>query len=94
LGLTFPSLLAKITPTGAFGFYAALNILACCVIFFIVPETKKRTLEELDFVFAVPTSRHASYQVRTWLPWWFRRWFMWQRNEPLPSLYQHDNQEM
>jgi hypothetical protein len=40
LSLTFPSLLAKLGPTGAFGFYAGLNIVAFIVIFFIVPETK------------------------------------------------------
>ncbi|ROW10721.1 hypothetical protein VPNG_05100 [Cytospora leucostoma] len=40
LGLTFPSLLARIGATGAFGFYAGLNILAWVVIFFIIPETK------------------------------------------------------
>ncbi|THW36563.1 hypothetical protein D6D21_06568 [Aureobasidium pullulans] len=48
LGLTFPSLLAKITPTGAFCSYAGLNMLSFVVIFFVVPETKRRTLEELD----------------------------------------------
>ncbi|KUI67412.1 Putative polyol transporter 1 [Cytospora mali] len=40
LSLTFPSLLARIGPTGAFSFYAGLNILAWVVIFLIVPETK------------------------------------------------------
>jgi hypothetical protein len=40
LGLTFPSLLRGITPTGAFGFYAGLNMLAFVVIFFALPETK------------------------------------------------------
>lgn len=39
LTLSFPSLLAKITPTGAFAFYAGLNILALTMIFFLVPET-------------------------------------------------------
>ena len=40
LSLTFPSLLAKVGPTGAFGLYAGLNMLAFVVIFFIIPETK------------------------------------------------------
>lgn len=39
LTLTFPSLLANITPTGAFAFYAGLNVLAFVMIFFLVPET-------------------------------------------------------
>ncbi|KAK2593544.1 hypothetical protein QQS21_008767 [Conoideocrella luteorostrata] len=40
LSLTFPSLLDRVTPTGAFGCYACLNILAFLVVFLIVPETK------------------------------------------------------
>ncbi|KAF7189691.1 putative polyol transporter 2, partial [Pseudocercospora fuligena] len=90
LGLTFPSLLAKITPTGAFGFYAGLNVLAFVVIFFIIPETKQLSLEELDYVFGVPTTRHAAYMVRTWLPWWIRRWVLWKRDEKLVPLYQRE----
>lgn len=42
LSLTFPSLLAAITPTGAFCFYAGLNLLAFVMIFFLVPETRVR----------------------------------------------------
>ncbi|KAF4124106.1 Sugar (and other) transporter [Geosmithia morbida] len=90
LSLTFPSLLAKTGPTGAFGFYAGLNLLAFFVIFFIVPETMKRTLEELDFVFGVPTSRHISYQVRTWLPWWTKKYILFQRDAKLEPLYKLD----
>lgn len=40
LSLTWPSMLARIGPTGSFGFYAGLNFLAFIVIFLIVPETK------------------------------------------------------
>lgn len=85
LGLTFPALLAKVTPVGAFCFYAGLNILSFLVIFFVVPETKKRTLEELDVVFSVPTRRHAAYQVRVWLPYWVKRNVLWQRDAKLES---------
>jgi MFS family permease len=53
---------------GAFGFYAGLNIIAFCMIFLFVPETKQRTLEELDYVFAVPTRKHMSYQLTKALP--------------------------
>jgi MFS family permease len=83
LGLTFPSLLAKVTPTGAFCLYAGLNMLSFLVIFFVVPETKRRTLEELDVVFSVSTTRHAAYQTRVWLPWWFKRNVLWQREAKL-----------
>lgn len=53
---------------GAFTFYAGLNVVALCMIFLWVPETKQRTLEELDYVFAVPTRVHMHYQLTTALP--------------------------
>jgi hypothetical protein len=40
LALTFPRMLRAMTPQGAFGFYAALNMLAFFMIFFWLPETK------------------------------------------------------
>jgi hypothetical protein len=92
LGLTFPSLLAKIGPTGAFGFYAGLNVVAFLVIFLIIRETKQRTLEELDYIFGVPTSRHAAYQLRTYLPYFFKRYILWQRKAELKPLYHIEHQ--
>lgn len=50
LSLTFPTMVQTLTKTGAFGFYAFLNVVALCMIFLFVPETKARTLEELDQV--------------------------------------------
>lgn len=90
LSLTFPSLLKALGPTGAFGFYAGLNMLAFVVIFFIVPETMKRTLEELDFIFGVPTRRHICYQVGTWLPWFIKKYIFFQRKAKLEPLYKLD----
>lgn len=63
LGLTFPRILSAFTEVGAFGFYAALNVTALVMIFFWVPETKQRTLEELDYIFAVPTRKFGAYQL-------------------------------
>ncbi|GJN76174.1 sugar porter (SP) family MFS transporter [Purpureocillium lilacinum] len=90
LGLTFPSLLANLGATGAFGLYAGLNMLAFFVIFFIIPETMKRTLEELDYIFGVPTRRHISYQVGTWLPWFIKRYVFFQHGAKLEPLYKLD----
>jgi hypothetical protein len=55
LGITFPLVLQQLHTAGAFGMYAGFNLTAFCMIFFLVPETKQRTLEELDYVFALPT---------------------------------------
>jgi hypothetical protein len=38
------------------------------MIFLFVPETKQRTLEELDYVFGVPTRIHIHYQLFKALP--------------------------
>jgi hypothetical protein len=45
-----------------------MNVLALCMIFLWVPETKQRTLEELDYIFAVPTRVHMHYQLTKALP--------------------------
>jgi hypothetical protein len=79
------------TPTGAFGFYAGLNVIAFIVILFCLPETKQRTLEELDYIFGVPTRRHISYHLRTYLPWFFKRYVLWQKNAKLEPLYHLEN---
>ena len=38
LSISFPAILAAFTPTGAFGFYAGLNVAAFVMIFLFVPE--------------------------------------------------------
>ena len=48
---------------------------------------RQRTLEELDYIFGVPTRRHAAYQVRTWLPWFIKRYILFQGNLTLKPLY-------
>lgn len=86
LALTFPYMLQTFTPTGAFAFYCGLNILAFIMIFLWVPETKELTLEQLDYVFSVPTTRFMQYQLRVVLPFWVKRWVFWQRNTTLVPL--------
>lgn len=93
LGLTFPRMLLTLTPSGSFGFYAGLNIVALVAIFLFMPETSKRSLEELDYVFAVPTTVHAKYQLGRVLPWWFRRYVLRQKNVVEPELYHFDSNE-
>ncbi|KAM0546743.1 hypothetical protein ACHAPJ_010671 [Fusarium lateritium] len=93
LGLTFPRMLIALTPAGSFGFYAGLNIIALIAIFLFMPETAKRSLEELDYVFAVPTTVHAKHQLTQVLPWWIQRYVFLQKNLPEPQLYHFDSNE-
>ena len=90
LSISFPAILTAFTQVGAFGFYAGLNVCAFIMIFFFVPETKQRTLEELDYIFAVPGKRFMSYQMREAAPWWFKRWILWKRDATLEPLYDMD----
>ncbi|KAF2023355.1 hypothetical protein EK21DRAFT_105367 [Setomelanomma holmii] len=91
ISLTLPRMLKVFKPQGVFGFYAGLNVLALVMIFLWVPETKQRTLEELDYIFAVPTRRHMSYQVKENLPWWFKTYILRDKGLSKPVLYQLGN---
>ena len=64
LSVTWPSLVQAFRPQGAFGWYAAWNIVGFFFVLFLVPETKAKTLEELDSVFDVPLRRQINYGVR------------------------------
>lgn len=93
LSLTFPRMLTAMSAAGAFGFYAGLNLVALVLIFLFVPETKQKTLEELDYVFSVSDRRHAQYQLTEVLPWWTKRYVLFQKNGPCPELYHDENRE-
>ena len=69
---------------------SALNVTALVMIFLWVPETKQRTLEELDYVFAVPTRVHMHYQVFKVLPWWFKK-YIFRMHAELEPLYKFDH---
>ncbi|MCJ1411395.1 hypothetical protein MMC19_005484 [Ptychographa xylographoides] len=90
LSITFPALLKAFGIVGAFGFYAGMNVLALIMIFLWVPETKQRTLEELDYIFAVPTRTHMHYQVTKALPYWFKRYVCFNKSATLEPLYHFD----
>ncbi|KAI4228906.1 MAG: hypothetical protein L6R40_008090 [Gallowayella cf. fulva] len=85
LSLTFPRMNSVMTPTGAFGFYAGLNLAAWFMVFCFVRETKQLTLEELDQVFSVPTRKFLSHELTVWLPWFLKRYIL-RKNIPKPPL--------
>ncbi|TAQ86918.1 hypothetical protein B7494_g4748 [Chlorociboria aeruginascens] len=78
LSISFPRLAAALTPQ--------------CMIFLFLPETKQRTLEELDYIFAVPTRIHAKYQLFKVLPWWLKHHLLLQEKAgKCPELYQFED---
>jgi sugar porter (SP) family MFS transporter len=90
LSLTFPRMLVAMSATGAFGFYAGLNLVAFAFIFMLMKETKQKTLEELDQVFSVSDRKHARYQLFEVLPWWTNRYILRKNNGPCPALYKDE----
>ena len=91
LGTSFPFILRKFQTVGAFGLYAGFNVVAFFMILLWVPETMQRTLEELDWVFAVPTSKFIKYQLTVAVPWWFKRYVFFQRSATKEPLYSFES---
>lgn len=90
LSLTWPALVAAFTPQGAFGWYAAWNFFGWIYAYFLLPETKALTLEELDTVFDVGNREFAGY-YRKKLPWYFKKKVLRQNVQPMEPLFQlHD----
>lgn len=71
LSLTWPALVEAFTPQGAFGWYAAWNFFGWVYCYFLLPETKNLTLEELDTVFDVGNRQFAGHYSAK-LPWYFQ----------------------
>lgn len=63
VAITFPRLLGAFKPQGAFGWYAAWNVVGFILVLLYVPETKALSLEELDqgqFIISCPnTASHS-----------------------------------
>ena len=85
LSITWFRLKDAFKPQGAFGFYAAWCAILWVLCFLFVPETKALSLEELDLVFNVPTTKYISYQVRS-LPYYFNRYILRKKNLHHESL--------
>ncbi|CRG90981.1 Low-affinity glucose transporter [Talaromyces islandicus] len=90
LSIFLPLMLNTMQTVGVFGFYAGTNVIALVMIFLWVPETKQRTLEELDYIFAVPTRTHMRYQITKALPYFINRWIFRRRDAVLEPLYHLD----
>lgn len=86
LSLTWPALEAAFTPTGAFCWYAGWNFFGFVYAYFLLPETKALTLEELDTVFDVGNRQFSAY-YRKKLPWYFQKHILRKDIEPMEPLF-------
>lgn len=86
ISLAWPTMAAKFTVSGGFAWYAAWNLFGFVFTYFFIPETKNKTLEQLDAVFQLRDRDHARYYAvklkRAWLQ------PVGSKVEPLPPLYE------
>ncbi|KAF4125388.1 Sugar (and other) transporter [Geosmithia morbida] len=62
INFTWPKMMLAMTPAGGFCFYAAWNVFAWFFAFFLLPETKGYSLEQLDHIFSKSNRQHAREQ--------------------------------
>ncbi|KAG5920758.1 hypothetical protein E4U42_006080 [Claviceps africana] len=67
-------------------FLFRLNVIALVMVFLFVEETKQRSLEELDHIFAVSKRRFIRFQATAYLPWAIRKCICGNA-APGPELY-------
>jgi len=91
LSMTWLPLVRAFKPQGAFGYYAAWNGIGFILVLLFLPETKGRTLEELDRVFEVPTRSHVKYGLAQ-VPWFFKR-YIFRQDVPAPKLLELEDTE-
>ncbi len=80
LSVTWPSLLNAFKPQGAFAWYAGWNVVGFFAVLLCVPETKEKTLEELDAVFGVSLKRTVAFGWAQFF-YFFRRYIFFQNVE-------------
>lgn len=85
LAITWPSLFVAFQPQGAFAWYAAWNLIGWWGVLCLMPETRARSLEELDAVFSVPTHLQAAHGLKQ-IPWFIRRYIFRQNVELAPLI--------
>lgn len=87
IAFSWPRLRTAFTPTGAFCWYACWNLFGVVYCYFLLPETKALTLEELDTVFNVGSRDHAKYYTEK-LSWYFGKKIMRRDMMPMPPMYE------
>ncbi|GAA5853689.1 hypothetical protein JCM3766R1_000591 [Sporobolomyces carnicolor] len=91
IALVFPLMLVSLKPFGAFYFFAGWNFILFFLVLMFVPETKQRSLEELDEVFSMSTARLARYGLQT--PGHQFKRIVLRKNVKRTPLYNYDPSE-
>jgi hypothetical protein len=71
--------------------YACWNLFGWVYCYFLLPETKALTLEELDTVFNVGNRDHAKYYTQK-LPWYVGKYIMRRDVMPIAPMYEFEDE--
>ncbi|KHO01020.1 sugar transporter [Metarhizium album ARSEF 1941] len=83
LAVFFPGINSVLGQKGSMGIFAGLNVVAFVMVFLFVEETKQRSLEELDHIFAVSKRDFMRFKLTRYLPWVVGKYvFRMERDEP------------
>lgn len=91
LSFTWPMMVEAFGNTGAFCWYGAWNIFGFVFAYFLLPETKGLTLEELDTVFGMTNRTHSQYYMRK-MPWYVNKYALRKDVDPFPPLYDFEEE--
>ncbi|KAH6655063.1 hypothetical protein BKA67DRAFT_225346 [Truncatella angustata] len=70
----FDSLISGLSSPGTLGLFSCFNLVAWVLVFLFVEETRRISLEDLDFIYSVPKSKFWRYQLYEYLPWILRKY--------------------
>ena len=99
LALGVPQLNHALGPTRLLCLFAGLDAAAVILVWLLVPGTVQvTTLEEMNYIFGVPTEKHIQYQTGEVLPWMMQRCVPGQFPDRPAPLYnwnrQRDQEEL
>ncbi|KAL1956679.1 hypothetical protein VTO42DRAFT_6929 [Malbranchea cinnamomea] len=79
--------------TELLGLFAGLDAIAAILVWLFLPSTAEAaTLEEMNYVFGVPTRKHVKYQLSTVLPWAVKQYIPWMVRHYLPCMTEHETE--
>ncbi|KAL8790892.1 MAG: hypothetical protein Q9213_000317 [Squamulea squamosa] len=99
LCLCVPALIRTLGQTGLLCLFAGLDALALCLVWLFAPGTGRQvaTMEDMNYIFGVATSRHVQYQIRDVAPYcvdhYIRRPLGRQKGLKLEDLYHHATED-
>jgi hypothetical protein len=74
LTIVVPSIKTAFSIPGTLGFFSGMNIIAFILVFLLVEETRRLTLEDLEMVYSVSKTRFIRFQLYEWLPYLVKRY--------------------